>query len=143
MIRMQSLVAIAAFAFATMASAAEPLTVAQIEKVTGLTGLSVKQSKYDKIGKDYVTAKNEDVITVRVAGGNVYDIWKAQPSLSDQVALAGLGEDAITSKKGRYICFKKVGTGVCVVGTVSLPGAPALVNDAKLLELARLAASGL
>jgi hypothetical protein len=141
--RIQSLVAVAAVSFIGLASAAEPLTVAQIEKVTGLTGLSVKPSKYDKVGKNYVTPKNDLALTVKLASASVYEVWKSQPAMDDQVALSGLGEEAISSRKGRYVCFRKAAAGVCIVGMVALPGTPALVSDAQLLELARLAASGL
>ncbi len=134
--------ALALFASA-IAVAAEPLTVAQIEKATGLSGLSAKPAKYDKAAQNYVTGKNELAVTVKVASASVYEVWKSQPSMSDQVPLSGLGEDAISSRKGRYICFRKSGAGVCVTGMVSLGEAPPLVSDAKLLELARLAASNL
>lgn len=125
------------------AMAAEPLSVAQVEKVTGLKGLSVKPAKYDKVAKNYVTADKETAISVKVAGAAVYDVWKSQPSFPDQIALPGLGEDAITSKQGRYICFKKASTGVCVTGMFAAGGKPPLVSDAALLDLAKLAAANL
>jgi hypothetical protein len=123
--------------------AAEPLTVAQIEKVTGLSGLVAKPAKYDKVATSYVTAKNESALTLKVASAAVYEVWKSQPPMDDQTALSGLGDDAIISKKGRYVCFKKAGAGVCVVGMFVLPGKPTIVSDAQLLELARLASSNL
>jgi hypothetical protein len=60
--------------------------------------------------------------------------------MSDQVALAGVGEDAVQSKKGRYICFKRGSVGACVIGGIGLPGKPALATDEHLLQLAKLAA---
>lgn len=137
------LLAAAIAAFALPVTAAEPLTVAQVEKVTGLTGLSVKPGKYDKASKNFVNAKGDLAISVKVAGASVYDVWKSQASTSDQAAFSGLGDDAIISKNGRYVCFKKHGTGVCVTGMVALQGGAALVSDAQVLELARLAAAGL
>jgi len=128
---------------ATQAVAADPLTVAQVEKVTGITGLSIKPAKYDKASKNFVNAKNDLAVSLKVASASVYDVWKSQPSMSDQAALPGLGDEAIVSKKGRYVCFKKSDTGVCVTAMVALPGKPALVTDAQLLDLARLAASNL
>jgi hypothetical protein len=125
------------------ALAGEPLSIAQIEKVTGMSGLVAKPAKYDKSAKDYVNAKNEFAVSVKIAGAAVYDIWKNQASMSDQEALPGIGDDAIFSKKGRYVCFKKSSTGVCVTGMVSLKGSPALVSDVQLLELAKLAAANL
>jgi hypothetical protein len=143
LVRIRSFVVLAAAAASGLAFAAEPLTTAQVEKVTGLSGLSIKPAKYDKVAKNYVTSKNDLAVSVKVASAAIYDVWKSQPSMDDQTSLPGLGEEAITSKKGRYICFKKAGTGLCVVGMVALPGTPALVSDAQLLELARLAASNL
>ena len=136
-------VLIAAFPGAGTAAAAEPLSIAQVEKVTGLKGLSVKPAKYDKVARNFVNAENEIAVSVKVAGASVYEVWKSQPSFPDQVALSGLGEDAITSKQGRYICFKKATAGVCVTGMFATGGKPALVGDAALLELARLAAATL
>lgn len=143
MIRIRLLVAVAAFSCGGLASAAEPLTVAQIEKVTGLTGLIGKPAKYDKVATSYVTATNESAFTLKVASAAVYGVWKAQPAMDDQAPLSGLGDDAIRSKKGRYVCFKKASAGVCVIGMFALPGKPAIVSDAQLLELARLASSNL
>jgi hypothetical protein len=118
-----------------------PLSVAQVEKVTGQSGLTTKPAKYDKVGTNFVTAQGTTVITLKVASTGIYDIWKSQPSMDDQVTYAGVGEDAVASKKGRYICFKKAGQGVCVVGGIELPGKPALATDAHVVELAKLAAS--
>lgn len=143
MLKLRTVVAIFSFCFSSLVLAIEPLTLAQIEKVTGLTGLSVKPGKYDKASQNYLTARNELAVTVKVANASVYDVWKSQASMSDQTPLSGLGDDAISSKKGRYICFKKSGSGVCVVGMVALGEGQPLVSDAKLLELARLAASSL
>lgn len=125
------------------AFAAEPLTLAQIEQVTGLTGLTSKPGKYDKSAQNYVTAKNELAVSVKVANAAIYEVWKSQPSMNDQAPLSGLGDDAISSKTGRYICFRKGSNGICVTGMVSLSKGQPLVSDAKLLELARLAAANL
>jgi hypothetical protein len=121
-------------------SAELPLSVPQVEKVTGLAGLSTKPAKYDKVGTNFVTAQGKTVITLKVASVSIYDVWKSQPAMDDQAAYAGVGEDAVISKKGRYICFKKAGQGVCVVGDISLPGSPPLATDAQIAELAKLAA---
>ena len=143
MLKLRAIAAALALCASGLTFSAEPLTLAQIEKVTGLSGLSVKPGKYDKASQNYLTSKNELAVTVKVASASVYDVWKSQPSMNDQTPLSGLGEDAISSKKGRYICFKKGAAGVCVVGMVSLGEGQPLVSDAKLLELARLAASNL
>ena len=134
----------ACVAFISFSSfAADPLTVAQVEKVTGLKGLKVTPSKYDKGGISFVTEKNDLAVAVKNQSASVYDIWKSQGAGSDHKPVAGIGDDAISSKQGRYICFKKASKGICVVGMVAVGGTPELVSDAQLLELARLAAAGI
>lgn len=132
---------LASFAGPAAAAGDLPLTVAQVEKVTGQSGLATKAAKYDKAGTNFVTAQGATVVTLKVASASVYDVWKSQPSMNDQVAYPGLGEDAVASKKGHYICFKKSGQGICVIGDIDLPGKPALATDAHVAELARLAAT--
>ena len=143
MLKLRAACALLALCASSLTFAADPLSLAQIEKVTGLSGLSAKPGKYDKASQNYLTAKNELAVSVKVASASVYDVWRSQPSMNDQAPLSGLGDEAISSKKGRYICFKKGATGVCVTGMVSLGDGQPLVSDAKLLELARLAASNL
>jgi hypothetical protein len=141
--RIHLCVATAALSCSCIASAVEPLSIAQIEKVTGLSGLVAKPAKYDKVATAYVTASNASALTVKIASAAVYDVWKSQPPMDDQAPLSGLGDEAISSKKGRYVCFKKANAGVCVIGAYALPGKPAIVSDVHLLELARLASSNL
>lgn len=117
-----------------------PLSIAQVEKVTGLSGLTTKPAKHDKVATNFVTASGQLIVTVKVASAEIYNVWKSQPSMNDQVSLAGIGEDAVYSKIGQYICFKKANQGICVVGMATLPGKPAPVNEAQLKELASLAA---
>jgi len=143
MLRLRILAAVTAILSASLAFAAEPLTISQIEKVTGLSGLTVKPGKYDKTSRNYVTSKDDLALTVKIASASVYEVWKSQPSMNDQAPISGLGEDAVRSKKGRYVCFKKGDAGVCVAGAVALPGTPELVTDSQIMELARLAVSNL
>jgi len=131
--------ALAAFAFD--ACAAEALTVAQVEKVTRLSGLSTQPSKIDKAGTDFVTSKDELVVTVKLTSAAAFDLSRSHPLHVDQVALKGLGDEAFTSKAGRYICFKKAGTGACITRAAALPNKPVLLTEAQLLQLARLAAA--
>jgi hypothetical protein len=128
---------------AATVAAADALNVAQVEKVTGLSGLSVRAAKYDKAARVFVTAKDEMVVSLKQANAEIYEVWKTKPSFSDQAPLAGIGDDAISSKKGRYVCFKKGGQGACVTAMAALVGTPAAANDAQVLELARLAAAAL
>jgi hypothetical protein len=124
----------------TAQAAGLPLTVAQVEQVTGQSGLTTKPSKYDKLGTDFVTPAGATVVTVRVGTSDLYNTWKAQPSMSDQAPMPGVGDDAIVSKKGRYVCFRRATEGACVVGDYAFRGKPPLVSDEQLLQLAKLAA---
>jgi len=99
-IRIPLLLAVAALSCGGVASAAEPLTVAQSEKVTGLSGLVARPAKCDKGATSCVTAKNESAVTLKVAGAAVYDAWTSQPAVDDQAPLSGLGDEAIISKNG-------------------------------------------
>jgi hypothetical protein len=113
--------------------AAEPLTVKQIEKVAGTAGMVAKPGRYDTGSLRYYTSKNDLVLTIKVASASTYEVWKSQPSATDQVPVSGLGEDAVSSKEGHYVCFKKAGTGVCILGMEL--AAPVLIGDAQILEL--------
>ncbi len=136
-------IACALMIVAQAAAAAEVLTVAQVEAVTGLSGVTTKPAKYDKGGINFVTPSGDMVVSLKNQAASVYDVWKSQPSFSDQVSLSGLGEEGISSKQGRYVCFKKAARGICVTGMVALPDKKPLVSDAQLEKLARLAASNL
>jgi hypothetical protein len=121
--------------------AADPLSVAQVEKITGLSGLSVTASKYDKGGISFVTADKDLVLAVKLQSAQIYEVWKSQPSFSDQTPLAGIGAEAVVSKTGRYVCFKKADKGICVTAMPERRNKPTLVSDAQLIELARAAAA--
>ena len=121
--------------------AADPLSVAEVEKITGLSGLSVTASKYDKGGISFVTADKSLVLAVKLQSAEIYEVWKSQPAFADQAPLAGIGTDAVASKTGRYVCFKKANKGTCVTAMPAMMKKPALVSDAQLIELARTAAS--
>ncbi|MCO5978682.1 hypothetical protein [Ideonella oryzae] len=131
----------AVLATACAASAGDlPLSPAQVEQVTGQTGLTTKPAKYDKLGTNFVNPHGATVITLKVGTSSLYETWKAQPAMNDQAPVQGVGEDAVASKKGRYVCFKKGSLGACVVGSIDFPGKPTLVSDEQLLQLAKLAA---
>lgn len=136
-------IACALMVAAQAAAGAEVLTVAQVETVTGLSGLSVKPAKYDKGGINFVTASGDMVVSLKNQAASVYEVWKSQPSLSDQVPVPGLGDDGLYSKTGRYVCFKKADRGICVTGMVAMPDQKPLISDAQLEKLARVAASHL
>ena len=126
---------------APLAQAAGPLSAAEVEKVTGLSGLHTAAGKYDKTGFNVLDAKGQIVVSVKDQPASVYEIWKQAPAQP----VAGLGEAAFLSKTGRVasICFKKSGRGICVSGSTSeLPGSAA-VTEAQLMDLARAAASHL
>jgi hypothetical protein len=127
----------------TVAQAAEPLSVAQVEKVTGFKGLVVKPAKYDKAARNFVTAEGDAVVSLKLASASVYEVWKASPSFADQAPLNGLGDDALVSRSGHYVCFRKGGNGVCVTSMPAVSKGAQPVSDSQVLELARLAAQGL
>jgi hypothetical protein len=132
---------LATLPFAAAHATELPLTVSQVEVATGRTGLSTKPAKFDKASTNFVTADNANVLTVKVATAAVYEVWKSQPPMDDQTAMPGIGEEAVTSKKGHYVCFKKATQGVCVVSGAALPGRPAPASYDEVVKLAKLAAA--
>lgn len=134
-----SLAALALTGAALSAQAADALTVAQVEKITGLTGLKVEPSKYDKGGISFMAGKDL-VVAVKQESADAYAVWKEQGARGDQQPLAGVGEDAITSKKARYVCFRKSGRGICLT---AMPPKMSPIDDDKLLALAKAAAANL
>jgi hypothetical protein len=124
------------------AEAAElPLSVSQVETTIGRSGLATKPAKYDKQSTNFVTADGANIVTLKVASSAVYEVWKAQPAMDDQKMMSGIGEEAVTSKKGHYICFKKSTQGICVVSGAALPGRPAPATYEQVIQLAKLAAT--
>jgi hypothetical protein len=63
---------------ATTFAADLPLTVAQVEQVTALSGLNTKPAKYDKLGTNFNTPDGATVITLKVGTSNLYESWKSQ-----------------------------------------------------------------
>lgn len=134
-----------AFVVATsiQAQPAEPLSVAQVESVTGLKGLTVASSKVDRTAKTFTTADNELALTMKLAHASVFDFWRDQASADDQAPLKGLADEAFASKKGRYVCFRKASKGMCLVAKAATGSAAQLISDAQLMELAKTAAANL
>lgn len=128
------------FPFALAQAAELPLSKAQVETATGRTGLSTKPAKYDKLGTNFVSADGAIVVTLKVAPASVYEVWKSQPAMEDQVPLPGIGEDAVTSKAGVYVCFRKLSQGICVVSGAPVPGEPAHATYEQVVQLAKTAA---
>lgn len=134
---------LATFVFALLplaASAADPLTTAQVEKVVGVSGVQVKPSKYDKGGITFVTATGEPVVAVKIQAAAVYDVWKSNAG-AEVEPVANVGADAFLSKNPAFVCFKKADKGLCV--TSMEPVGRVHVSNAKLIELARVAAAGI
>lgn len=84
------LAALALTGAALSAQAADALTVAQVEKITGLTGLKVEPSKYDKGGISFMAGKDL-VVAVKQESADAYAVWKEQGARGDQQPLAGVG----------------------------------------------------
>jgi len=136
------LLALALALSASLAQAAGPLSVAEVEKATGLTGLHTATAKYDKTGINVLDAKGQIVVSIKDQPASVYEVWKqAMPGQ----AVSGLGDAAFQSKTGSLIsvCFKKAVRGVCVSGSTSVVPGSAAVTEAQLMDLARTAASHL
>ena len=129
-----------AFPFMLAQATELPLSVAQVETTTGRIGISTKPAKYDKQGTNFVSSDGANVVTVKVASSAVYEVWKSQPPMDDQNLLPGIGEEAVASKKGHYVCFRKSTQGICVVSGAALPGRPAPATYEQVVQLAKLAA---
>ena len=125
------------------AQSTEPLSVAQVESVTGIKGLTLASSKVDRTARTFTTADNELALTMKLAHASVFDFWRDQASADDQAPLKGLADEAFASKKGRYVCFRKASKGVCLVARAATGNAAQLVTDAHLMELAKAAAANL
>lgn len=131
------------FATAAQAQSAEPLSVAQVESVTGLKGLTLANSKVDRSAKTFTTPDNELALTMKIAHASIFDFWRDQASADDQAPLKGLGDEAFTSKKGRYVCFRKASKGVCLVAKAATGNAAQLISEAQLMELAKTTVANL
>lgn len=128
---------------ATAAQAADPLTVAQVESVTGLTGLKMQPSKVDRTARTFTTATDELALTMKLAHASVFEFWREQPSADDQAPVKGLGDEAFASAKGRYVCFRKASKGVCLIARAATGNAAQLVTETHLMTLAKMTADGL
>ncbi len=130
-------------ATSAQAQSIEPLSVMQVESITGLKGLTLAPSKVDRSAKTFTTAENELALTMKIAHASVFEFWRDQASADDQAPLQGLADEAFASKKGRYVCFRKASKGVCLVARAATGNAAQLIGDAQLMELARTTAGNL
>ncbi|MFZ6658081.1 hypothetical protein [Undibacterium sp. TJN19] len=126
--------------------AAELLAVADVEKVTGLSGIQV-------VGKDpakgaggelnFANADKKLITMVMIQDGSMFDFWKKQYG-KDGVSIQGVGTEAFHTKPDSaisYIAFKKGNKAIWIQSMGwNKTGKPNL-TDAQLAELAKLAAS--
>lgn len=120
------------------AAAQDPLSVADVERLTPYKGLRLIQSPLLPIDKTFENPKGQIVLVLRVASGDLYATWK-QVAGKGARPLPGIGDDAFLSTEGPvYACFRQRSKGVCVV-----PGhekGRAVLGEPQLVELAKVAA---
>ncbi len=123
---------------------ADILTAADVEKVSGLTGVhTVPKNQATGAGGElnFAGADNKLVLMVMVQPQSTFDFWKKQYGAKGD-PVAKLGSEAFRSKAGEfisYVVFLKGGTGVWVQSMGWKKGGGANFTAQQLEELARLA----
>ncbi len=123
---------------------ADVLTVAEVEKISGLTGLhTVPKNQAMGAGGELniAGADNKLVLMVMVQPQSTFEFWKKQYGAKGE-PVAKLGSEAFRSKPGEfisYVVFLKGGTGVWVQSMGWKKGGGANFNAQQLEELAKLA----
>jgi hypothetical protein len=132
--------------FSVNTIAADMLSVADLEKITGLTGVHATPKDQAKgAGGDlnFANADNKLIAMVMIQDAGMFDFWKKQyGKLTDPVP--NLGLEAFQTKPGSaiaYVFFHKGNKGVWIQSMGWNKKGAANITDAQLLELARLAAS--
>lgn len=140
MVGIKPLLTVVALAVLPLCAAAQdPLSVADVERLTPYKGLKVIQSQLLPIDKTFENSKGQAVLVLRVASGDLYATWK-QVAGKGTRPLPGIGDDAFLGTEGPvYACFRKKSKGVCVVPGYE-KGRPVL-SEPQLIELTKLAAS--
>lgn len=124
--------------------AADILTVADIEKAGGLSGVKMVPKDPSKgAGGEHNFAGSDGklVAMVMIQPASMYGTWK-QRFGSNGEAVAGLGDEAFRTKPGaliNYVVFRK-GTNAVWVQSMGYRGAAQTFSAAQLTGLAKLAA---
>ncbi|MFZ6756079.1 hypothetical protein ACO0K9_02575 [Undibacterium sp. Ji50W] len=135
-------------ALSCSAVASDLLSVADIEKTTGLSGVqSVPKDPVKGAGGElnFANAEKKLVAIVMIQDASMFDFWNKQYGKLG-TSVSGLGSDAFQTKPGSaipYVVFKKSGKAVWIQSMGWDKAGKANLNDEQLLGLAKLAASRL
>lgn len=138
MIKMKSPLLAAAIALVpAWAAVKDPLSVAEVERVTQYKGLKVVPSRLP-VDREFQTPQGATVLVVRADTADMYAMWK-QVAGKTARPLPGVGEEAFVGKAGlAYVCLRKKAQGVCV--TPGYEKGRAVLSEPQLVELAKVAA---
>ena len=134
-------------ALSTIAAAADLLTVADVEKVSGLTGLQlVPKNQATGAGGDLNFAgPDKKLVAIVMISTSMWDFWKKQYSAAGE-PVAGVGTEAFRTKPGAIISYVVVHKGNTAVWVQSMgwkKDGSATLTSAQLTDLAKLAAARL
>lgn len=138
MVGIKPLLTVVALAVLPLCAAAQdPLSVAEVERVTQYKGLKVVPSRLP-VDREFQTPQGATVLVVRADTADMYAMWK-QVAGKTARPLPGVGEDAFVGKAGlAYVCVRKKAQGVCV--TPGYEKGRAVLSEPQLVELAKVAA---
>lgn len=134
--------------FSLHSLAADMLTVADLEKITGMSGVHAtpkNQAKGAGGELNFENAENKLVTIVMIQDAAMFDFWKKQyGTLADPVPSLG-SEAFITKPKSAiaYIFFKKANKAIWIQSMGWNKKGGNNISDAQLLEMAKLAVSRL
>jgi len=132
---------------ATSAPATDLLTVADVEKVSGLSDLHKTPKDQSKgAGGDLNFAgKDNKLVAMVMISTSMYDSWKKQYAKSCD-PVSDLGSEAFRTKAGAFpsfIVFRKGTSGVWIQSMGWKKDGSSTLSNAQLTELGRIAASRL
>jgi len=143
---MNKLLALLSTFFLVNFASAEMLTVTDVEKIGGVTGIhAVAKNQLPGAGGElnFAGADNKLILMVMVQPASMFATWKQQYGAKGE-AVAGLGTDAFRSRTGEfvsYVVFLKGNTGVWIQSMGWKKGGAANFTTAQLEALARVALS--
>lgn len=126
--------------------ASDMLTVADVEKITGISGVHAVPKDQAKGAGGELNFENGDnklVAMVMIQDASMFDFWKKQYGALT-ASVANVGSEAFQTKPKSaiaYVFFKKTNKAVWIQSMGWNKKGGNNVSDAQLLELAKLAAS--
>ena len=141
---MKKFLSLIAALFLMGSAMADVLTAAEVEKISGLSGVhTVPKNQATGAGGElnFAGADNKLVLMVMVQPQSTFEFWKKQYGAKGE-PVGKLGTEAFRSKPGEfisYVVFLKGGTGVWVQSMGWKKGGGANFTAQQLEELARLA----